>query len=127
MIAQRGSMFFIIALLSACATSDPLEGQRTVFSNPYVAPDIDRRGIGPQCDVDFGRDATCLGVPLILSERGRTAALGSGETIRLTRSQARLVRERAELLEALRMAPPLPPPPLPEPMLPTAGSSGDKP
>jgi hypothetical protein len=128
MIAQRSSMFFVIALLSACATGDPLEGQRTVFSNPFVAPEFDRRGIGPQCDADFGRDATCLSGPLIYSGRGRTASLGNGKTIRLTRAQARLLRERAELLESLRTAPPPKPlPPPPEPVLPTAGTNSDKP
>lgn len=120
MIAPRRSLILVVALLGGCTTGDSLEGQRTVFSNPYVAPVLDQRGIGPQCDVDFGRDATCLGGAANYGRRGRTAVLANGDTERLTRAQRRLVRERAELIEARRNAlPPLPAPP-PEPVLPTA-------
>jgi hypothetical protein len=123
MIAPRSCLVILTALLGGCATGDPLEGQRTVFSNPYVSPVLDQRGIGPQCEVDFGRDATCLGGPAIYSRRGRTAVLVSGETQRLTRAQARLVRERAELLEARHSAPPPRPP---EPALPTAKGASEQ-
>lgn len=120
MIAPRSSLFLLVALLGGCATGDSLEGQRTVFSNPYVPPVLDQRGIGPQCEVDFGRDATCLGGAVNYGRRGRTAVLANGDIERLTRAQRRLVRERAELIEARRIAlPPLPAPP-PEPVLPTA-------
>jgi hypothetical protein len=128
MIAPRSCLVILTALLGGCATGDPLEGQRTVFSNPYVAPVLDQRGIGPRCEVDFGRDATCLGGPAIYSRRGRTAVLANGDTDRLTRAQRRLVRERAELLEARRNTPPLPPTPAaPEPVLPTAEPVGMQP
>lgn len=95
--------------LAGCATPDPLAGERTVFSNPYA---LDRTGIGPQCDVELGRDATCLGAPLVY-DGGRYVRLGNGETERLTRQQRRILRERAELLEVLRDQPPAPPPPPP--------------
>lgn len=132
MIAPRSSSLALLAaLLGGCATGDSLEGQRTVFSNPYVVPVLDQRGIGPQCEVDFGRDATCLGGPVNYSRRGRTAVLANGETDRLTRAQRRLVRERAELIEARRNAPPMPPAPLPapppEPVLPTAEPASEQP
>lgn len=127
MIPPRVSIILVAALLGGCATADSLEGQRTVFSNPYVAPEVDRRGIGPQCDVEFGRDATCLGGPLIYPGRGRAAGLGNGESVRLTRAQARLVRQRAEALEARSNTPSPPPPPPPAPVLPTAGGNRDKP
>ena len=123
MTAPRSSLILLAALLGGCATGDPFESQRTVFNNPYVPPVLDQRGIGPQCEVDIGRDATCIGGPVIFPGRGRTAVLGNGERVRLTRAQARLVRERAELRESLRNAPPPqppPPPPPPEPVLPTA-------
>ena len=125
MIAPRASIILSAALLGGCATADPLEGQRTVFNNPYVPPEMDRRAIGPQCDVDIGRDATCLGGPLIYPGRGRTAVLSNGERVRLTRAQAQLLRERAALREARRNEPP-PPPPL-KPVLPTAASGGETP
>ena len=124
MIATRFGMILLAALVVGCASGDSLEGQRTVFDNPHAPPVIDQRGIGPQCDVDLGRDATCLGRPLIYPGRGRDASLGNGEHVRLTRAQARILRERAELLEALRNPPPPPPPP---PVLPTAATDGDKP
>jgi hypothetical protein len=131
MIAPRISLILVIVLLGGCATGDSLEGQRTVFSNPYVAPVLDQRGIGPQCEVDFGRDATCLSGPVNYSRRGRTAVLEGGETLRLTRAQRRLVRERAELIEARRNAPPMPPAPppapSPEPVLPTAEPASEQP
>jgi hypothetical protein len=131
MIAVRHSLILFTALLGGCATGDSLEGQRTVFSNPYVAPVLDQRSIGPQCEVDFGRDATCLGGAVNYSRRGRTAVLEGGETLRLTRAQRRLVRERADLIEARRNDPPpppaSPPQPLPEPVLPTAQPASEQP
>lgn len=100
-------------LLGGCASSDSLAGQRTVFSNPFVAPQIDSTGIGPQCEEQFGRDATCLNAVRGVSRRGRIAILDNGETIRLTRNQARILRERWALIDALREQPPAPPPPPP--------------
>jgi hypothetical protein len=88
-----------------------------VFSNPFVPPEIDKRGIGPACDVAFGRDATCLGAPLIYPGRGRVASLGNGQSIRLTRAQRDLLKERAaairENVEAIRQKGQVPPPPPP--------------
>lgn len=128
MIAPRTSSFVVLAaLLSGCATGDSLKGQRTVFSNPYVAPLLDQRGIGPQCEVDLGRDATCLGGAVNYSRRGRTAVLANGDTDRLTRAQRRLVRERAELIEARRNTPPPLPAQPPEPVLPTAQPASEQP
>jgi hypothetical protein len=115
------TIFYPIAsaalLLGGCASADSLAGQRTVFSNPYAAPTIDRTGIGPQCEVQFGRDATCLGTVRGVPRRGRVAVLDNGETIRLTRNQARILRERAALIAALpqQSLPPPPPPPAPAP------------
>jgi hypothetical protein len=100
--------------LGGCSTPDPRAGERTVFNNPYALPPADRTGIGPQCDVELGRDATCLGAPLVYAG-GRHVLLGNGETERLTRQQRRILRERAELLEVLRDQPPAPPPPPPPP------------
>lgn len=112
MIAVRSSIILAALLLGGCATPDSLEGQRTVFNNPYVNPQISQSGIGPQCDVAFGRDATCLGMALIHPGNGRRASLGNGETVRLTRAQARILRSRAEVLEQLRtQSASLPPPP----------------
>ena len=60
MIPIRAKMVLIAALLGGCVSGDSLEGQRTVFNNPLALHEIDRRGIGPQCNVDFGRDATSI-------------------------------------------------------------------
>ena len=122
MIPTRAKMVLIAAMLGGCVSGDSLEGQRTVFNNPLALPEIDRRAIGPQCNVDFGRDATCLGAPLIYPGEGRHASLGNGGSVRLTRAQVRILRERAELVEAARTAPPPPPAPPLEPTLPTADS-----
>ena len=114
----------VVLLLGGCASADSLAGQRTVFSNPYAAPTIDRTGIGPQCEAQFGRDATCLGTVRAVSRRGRVAVLDNGEAIRLTRNQARILRERWALIAALAQQPqpqqppsppPAPPPPAPPP------------
>lgn len=117
-MAARAALLAMMIGLGACTAGSGLEGQRTVFSNPFVPPEIDRSGIGPQCDVDIGRDMTCLGGPVLYPGRGRVASLGHGETVRLTRAQRRFLRERAELLERLGDPPPAPapaPPPAPEP------------
>ncbi|RNJ61839.1 MAG: hypothetical protein EDM03_09925 [Porphyrobacter sp. IPPAS B-1204] len=128
MITARSSMILAAILLGGCATSDGRPVERTVFNNPYSGLATDRTGIGPQCDVEFGRDATCLGAPLIYPGRGRNVSLGNGEIIRLTRNQRRILRERSELIEALRDQPqPRAPAPPPEPVLPTATDAGSKP
>ena len=112
-IIPRAGAILAALTLSACATGDPQAGARTVFNNPLAATRIDRTGIGPQCDVDIGRDATCLNAAVIVGRRGRTAILRNGETVRLTRAQARLLRERSERLGAPSNQPPPPPPVLP--------------
>lgn len=122
MNAIRISIILAAALLGGCASGDPPGSGRTVFNNPYAALEIDRTGIGPQCDVDLGRDATCLGGPLIYSGQGRQVLLGHGKTARLTRTQARILRERADLIKARGNQPPAPPP-----SLPTAGQDRAKP
>lgn len=125
----RPSMILVAALLGGCATGDPLEGQRTVFSNPYVAPVIDQTGIGPECNRARGQDATCLGVPL--TRKGRGNSIGDGSYDRYNRNQRRVLRERAELLrqisEQQRQEQSAPPPPPPEPTLPTAAEDSGRP
>ena len=119
MTMQPVPIFVASLLLAGCASASegPLSGQRTVFSNPFVAPEIDQRGIGPACDVAFGQDETCLGRPLIYPGRGRIASLGNGETVRLTRTQRDVLRDRAEAnrarAQALEHVEPSPPPPPP--------------
>jgi hypothetical protein len=131
----RASAIIATALLSACATADQGARQRTVFNNPYATPVIDRTGIGPQCDVSIGRDATCLEAVVVRVDRRRNATLRNGDTVRLTRAQARILREkadilreRAEAIEPLRdPSPPLPPPPPPpeQPALSRAESAAE--
>ena len=113
MATARCSMIIAALAMTGCASPDPQAGQRTVFNNPYAVPVLDRTGIGPQCDEELGRDATCLGAALAYNGRGRGVLLGNGETSRLTRNQARILRERAELLESLRDQARPPPPVFP--------------
>lgn len=120
-IRRRGCIVSGLLVLAGCTTADPLEGQRTVFNNPYAAQVLERTGIGPQGEVDPGRDATRLGAQLAYSGRGRFVLLASGQTERLRRNQDRILRERGELLEAAREALSAPPP-LTDLMLPTAES-----
>lgn len=125
MIRARFSIILAAAMIGGCASGG--QGvERTVFNNPYSGLATDRTGIGPQCDVEFGRDATCLGSPLIYPGRGRHVSLGNGETVRITRNQRRILQERAALIEAIRNQP-QPPAPAPEPTLPTAADGSDKP
>lgn len=128
MITARSSMILAAILLGGCASGDGRPVERTVFNNPYSGLATDRSGIGPQCDVEFGRDATCLGAPLIYPGRGRNVSLGNGEIVRLTRNQRRILQERAALIEALSDQPrPAAHPPVPEPTLPTASNASGTP
>lgn len=129
---SRLSMILVAALLGGCVTGDTLEGQRTVFSNPYVAPVIDQSGIGPECNRARGQDATCLGVPLTRKGRGNSIGEGDFGSVRsYNRNQRRVLRERAELLrqisEQQRQEQSAPPPPLPVPTLPTAAEDSARP
>lgn len=128
MTPNRPGIILIAALLGGCATGKPLEGERTVFNNPYAALVIERTGIGPECDMARGQDATCLGVPLTRKGRGNT--IGEDSFGSCNRNQRRILRERAELLRQIsqhQTTPPQPAPPLPEPTLPTAAGADDKP
>ncbi|MFO6430002.1 hypothetical protein ACLBKT_07905 [Erythrobacter sp. W302b] len=132
MMPIRPRLILVAALLGGCATGDALEGQRTVFSNPYVAPEIDQTGIGPECNRARGQDATCLGVPLTRKGRGNSIGEGSfANTRSYNRNQRRILREREELLRQIsaqqRQEPSAPPPPLPEPTLPTAAEDSERP
>jgi len=102
-------------LIGGCASSDSLAGQRTVFSNPHAAPTIDRTGIGPACDTQIGRDASCLWAVRSISRRGRIATLESGETVRLTRNQVRILREQQAAIAGAQRTQSAPPPPEPIP------------
>lgn len=107
MIAVRYSLILAAMLVGGCAGTDTLEGQRTVFNNPSAAPVIDQTGIGPQCDIARGQDATCLGVPL--TRKGRGNVIGEPGVGDLNRAQRRILRERAELLRQVSQQPPPPP------------------
>jgi len=89
--------------LGACASPDRgLAGQRTVFSNPYVPPVIETRGIGPACDIDARTGSVCTSGGLVYPGRGRVALLPTGELVRLNRAERRFLRDRADALEAQR-------------------------
>lgn len=102
MSAARSAVLVLALGLSACASGSGLEGQRTVFSNPFVPPVIDRRGIGPGCEVDAEPGSLCTSGALIYPGRGRFALLGNGELVRLSRADRQFLRDRADALEARR-------------------------
>ena len=102
MSAAKPGVLILMLGLSACAGSSGLEGQRTVFSNPFVPPVIDQRGIGPGCEVDAEPGSLCTSGGLIYPGRGRFALLGNGELIRLNRAERQFLRDRADALEAQR-------------------------
>ncbi len=114
MILLRCTAGLTAITLAGCAAPDSLEGQRTVFNNPYAVPEIDRTGVGPQCDEARGDDATCLGVPL--TRKGKGSAIGETSYRNLTKNQRRILRERAELLRELaQQSKAETPPPTPQP------------
>jgi hypothetical protein len=92
-------------LLGACAspaTSAPenqFTGQRTVFYNPYAAPELQNGPVGPeQC-------AECPGVEgrwldgLIYPGRGHYAYDRDGNRVQLSRSDRRELRRRFQAIE----------------------------
>lgn len=98
--------FAVLALplslgLGACAANDGgLAGQRTVFSNPFVPPVVDARGVGPACDEDARTGSVCTSGGLVYPGRGRAALLPTGEIVRLSRAERRFLKDRADALEA---------------------------
>ena len=75
--------------LGACATSETVNNftaERTVFANPYVAPEIDASGIGA------GRGGLCY------PGAGRYAFDQEGNRVELSRAERRTFRERAALI-----------------------------
>lgn len=112
----RKALLLAPLLLAGCA-ADSLEGERTVFHNPYApAVTATQRGIGPECETTArASDTTCLGVPLTGKGRGNTIGLALEDGRNLTRAQRRVLRERAELLKTRREQPAIPAAPPPPP------------
>ena len=109
--------------LGACATSQPntfLPGERTVFDNPYVAPELAERGVGAGHGGLFypgaGRYA--------FDQDGNRVELSSAE-LRSFRERAEQVRQQAEQSELLKemsaSQTSKTPPPVLAPPEPTAG------
>lgn len=89
MIGKSTAVLVSIFALGACATSQPetfLAGERTVFDNPYVAPELVERGVGA------GRGG------LFYPGAGRYAFDQDGNRVELSRAQLRSFRERAEII-----------------------------
>lgn len=102
MIAFRLALLTIPLGLAACnsAPAPGFAGQRSVFSNPYVPPVIDQRGVGPGCEVDAGPGSLCTSGGLVYPGQGRLALGANGELVRLNRAERQFLRERADALEA---------------------------
>lgn len=89
--------------LGACAasqTENRFTGERTVFDNPYVAPELDQRAIGPgsQGNELIGKDRWIDG--LLYPGAGDIAYDREGNRVRLSRSDRRELRERYLALQA---------------------------
>lgn len=75
MIVTRLALLMIPLGLAACnaAPVPGFAGERSVFSNPYVQPVIDQRGIGPGCEVDAEPGSLCTSGGAIYPGRGHFA------------------------------------------------------
>ena len=102
MIVTRLALLMIPLGLAACnaAPVPGFAGERSVFSNPYVQPVIDQRGIGPGCEVDAEPGSLCTSGGAIYPGRGHFALASNGELVRLNRAERQLLRDRADALEA---------------------------
>lgn len=129
MIVTRLALLTIPLGLAACTAAPPpgFAGQRSVFSNPYVPPVIDQRGVGPGCEVDAEPGSLCTSGGLVYPGRGRFALGPDGALVRLNRAERQFLRDRADALEAqsdvfesLANGTPLPPG---SPALPPAGNT----
>lgn len=102
-VARIGTVVLLMALSACASPSEPgFNGQRTVFSNPYVPPVIDPGTVGPRCDAVPVRRSVCTSGAILYPGRGRNALLPNGEIIRLTRAERRFLRDRADALQAQR-------------------------
>lgn len=89
MTAKSAVTMVSLLALGACASSQSetsFAGERTVFDNPYVAPELADRGDGA------GRDG------LIYPGAGRYAFDQDGNRVELTPAELRDFRERAEII-----------------------------
>ncbi len=97
-------VFGIAALsaLSGCAVSEtpnPFTAQRTVFYNPYEAPELQNGPVGPdQCADCLTRDGRWL-EGLVYPGRGRYAFDKAGNRVRLTQDDRRELRRRFNLIQ----------------------------
>lgn len=86
--------------VAGCSTPDSLEGTRTVFHNPYSALEFENGPVGPECEKGVARSEACYLDTLTYPGRGRYALDRDGNTVRLTRAQRRVLRERFEFVQA---------------------------
>lgn len=90
----------LATMASACASPEPfaaLGATRGVFASPYVAPELSRQGIGPEPEGALARRRPYLDM-LIYPGRGRVALDRKGNLVRLSRNEARILRERSDAL-----------------------------
>lgn len=91
----------LCAVTGACASKNDdfgLNGQRSVFSNPYVKPVVEKPDVGPDGDPrNQGPDERSLD-GLIYAGSGIDALEPEGGRAPLSRKEHRQLRERAELI-----------------------------
>jgi len=136
-------------VLGGCSTgpANPFLTERSVFASPYVDPEIDKTGVGPDCPSDRLSTEGCWIDGLFYPGRGHYALDRNGNRVRLTKSERRAlqarfetVQARIDVLEALESGQPLPPnspalpsntpsvpPPAPPPPAPPQIQSGQSP
>ena len=101
MVIKTAAAIPVALLLSACApttTPNNFGGERTVFYNPYAAPELSNGPVGPDqcegCPGDGGRYLDGLFYP----GAGQYAFTRAGKRIRLSRAERRQFRDRFRAL-----------------------------
>ncbi len=99
---RSGLAVAAIFMVTACAsptTENQFTGERTVFHNPYAAPELQNGPVGPdQCEQCFGVDGRWLN-GLFYPGRGDFAYNRKGERVRLSRNDRRELRRRFQAME----------------------------
>jgi len=97
----------VAATLAGCGStshSNPFLSQRDVFFNPYAAPTVDDRMIGPECSEAQLNSKGCWIDGLLYPGKGHFAFDRNGNRIPLTRSERRFLQERIDRVRAYRDA-----------------------
>ncbi|MHA7818850.1 MAG: hypothetical protein ACX930_04290 [Erythrobacter sp.] len=94
MIRRTITILSLATMVTACATSSEtpnnFTAERTVFSSPYVAPELAQGQVGPGADQPYF---------LVRTKRGIIAYDHQGNRVELRRREERLLERQAQALE----------------------------